>query len=148
MKHINRSLVAMAVIAGLQLTACQKHGASHHAEHPAEVKKIEGTDLSTVTLTEKAMQRLDVKTDQVREASVKRSTSPRPVVPYSSLIYDQKGQTWVYTSPQPRTFVRHKIDVDYIDGDVVILKDGPPAGTVVASVAVAELYGAEFKVGH
>jgi hypothetical protein len=31
---------------------------------------------------------------------------------------------------------------------MAILKDGPPAGTVVASVGVAELYGTEFKVGH
>jgi hypothetical protein len=148
MKHSIRLMVAALVIAGLQLTACQKQHAAHHAEHPAEIKKIEGTDLSQVILTERAVQRLDVKTDQVREAIVKRSTSPRQVVPYSSLIYDQKGQTWVYTSPQPRTFVRAKVDVDYIEGDTVVLKDGPPTGTVVASVAVAELYGAEFKVGH
>jgi len=64
------------------------------------------------------------------------------------LIYDPKGQTWVYTSPQPRTFVRHKVDVDYIEGNIVVLNEGPPMGMVVASVGVAELYGAEFKVGH
>jgi len=148
MKHINKLMVVALLIAGLQLAACQKPHETHHAEHPAEIAKIEGTELSRVTLTEKAMQRLDLKTDQVREAMVKRSTSPRRVVPYSSLIYDQKGQTWIYTSPQPRTFVRSKVDVDYIEGEVVVLKDGPPTGTVVASVAVAELYGAEFKVGH
>jgi len=148
MKHSNRLMFAGLIIAGLQLTACQKSHSTHHAEHPAEVAKIEGSELSRVTLTEKAIQRLDLKTDQVREAMVKRSTSPRNVVPYSSLIYDQKGQTWIYTNPQPRTFVRHKVEVDYIEGDLVVLKDGPPTGTVIATVAVAELYGAEFKVGH
>ncbi len=142
MKHITRLMVAGLVIAGLQLMACQKHTGAHHVEHPVEVKKIEGSDLSTVTLTERAMQRLDVKTDQVREQAGKR------VVPYSSLIYDPKGQTWVYINPQPRTFVRHKVDVDKIEGDWAILNDGPAAGTIVASVAVAEIYGAEFKVGH
>jgi hypothetical protein len=70
------------------------------------------------------------------------------MVPYSALIYDPQGQTWVYTSPAPRTFVRHKVEVDYIEGDMVYLKDGPPAGTVIASVAVAELYGTESGVGH
>jgi hypothetical protein len=142
MKHIMRLMVAALVIAGLQLTACQRHSSTHHVEHPAEVKKIEGSELSTVTLTERAMQRLDVKTDQVREQGGKK------MVPYSSLIYDPNGQTWVYTNPQPRTFVRHKVDVDKIEGDVAILNVGPAAGTIVASVAVAELYGAEFKVGH
>ncbi len=148
MKHSIRLMVAALVAAGLQLIACQQHQAKYEAEHPAEIRKIEGSDLSQVILTERAAQRIALKTDQVREAMVKRSTSPRRVVPYSSLIYDQKGQTWVYTSPQPRTFVRHKVDVDYIEGDLVVLNDGPPAGTVVASVAVAELYGTEFKVGH
>jgi len=148
MKHSIRSMVAALVIAGLQLAACQKPHEAHHAEHPAEIAKIAGTELSRVILTEKAMQRIDLKTDQVREAMVKRSTSPRRVVPYSSLIYDQKGQTWIYTSPQPRTFVRSKVDVDYIEGDFAVLNDGPATGTVIASVAVAELYGAEFKVGH
>jgi hypothetical protein len=148
MKHNIRLMIAGLVIAGLQLTACNRQHATHHAEHPAEIAKIEGSDLSRVTLTEKAVQRLDLKTEQVREAMVKRSSSPRRVVPYSSLIYDVKGQTWVYTNPQPRTFIRHKVEVDYIEGNLAVLNDGPPAGTVVASVAVAELYGAEFKVGH
>ena len=142
MLHISRSLVAVMVIAGLVITACQKHHEAHHAEHPAEITKIEGSDLSRVTLTERAVQRLDLQTDQVREQGGKR------VVPYSSLIYDPKGQTWVYTSPETRTFIRHKVDVDKIEGDIVVLNDGPPVGTIVASVAVAELYGAEFKVGH
>ncbi len=148
MRYMNRLMVAALVSAGLQLTACQKHVSTHQAEHPAEITKIEGSDLSRVTLTEKAIERLALKTDNVREAMVKRSASPRRVVPYSSLIYDVNGQTWVYTNPEPRTFVRSKVDVDYIEGDLAVLSDGPPVGTVVASVAVAELYGAEFKVGH
>jgi hypothetical protein len=40
------------------------------------------------------------------------------------------------------------VEVDYIEGDTVVLNDGPAPGTVVASVGVAELYGTEFAVGH
>jgi len=69
-------------------------------------------------------------------------------VPYSSLIYDFQGKTWVYTSVGPRTFVRHQVEIDKIIGDRVLLKSGPAAGTVVATVAVAQLYGTEFAVGH
>ena len=115
-------------------------------EGPAQVTKIEGSELSRVTLSEKAAQRIDLKTVQVREEEVDGAT--RTVVPYSSLIYDAKGRTWVYTSPQPRTFVRQQVQVDRIDGDSAFLSDGPPAGTEVASVGVAELYGAETGVGH
>jgi hypothetical protein len=132
----------------LLLAACQQPKGAKHAEHPAEVKKIEGTELSRLTLSEKAIERIDLKTDKVREQPVSRSASPRKVVPYGSLIYDTQGQTWIYTSPQARTFVRHKVDVDYIEKNIAVLKAGPPAGTVVVSMGVAELYGAEFKVGH
>jgi hypothetical protein len=145
---MDRLMVAALAASVLLLAACQQPKATKHAEHPAEVKKIEGTELSRLTLSEKAMQRLDLKTDRVREQQVSRSASPRKVVPYGSLIYDPQGRTWIYTSPETRTFVRHKVDVDYIEKDIAILKAGPPAGTVVVSVGVAELYGAEFKVGH
>jgi hypothetical protein len=152
-------MAVVTIAAGLVLAGYGRNPAVLHAkekevvqakekEHPAKVEKIEGSDLSRVILTAKAMQRLDLKTDEVREQRVPRSASPRRVVPYSSLIYDPKGQTWVYTSPQPGTFVRHRVDVDFIDGDLVVLKDGPPKGTVIAAVGVAELYGTEFGVGH
>lgn len=147
-QHLNRLTITALVIAAPLLAACQKPHDTKHTEHPAEIKQIEGTELSRVTLSEKAMQRIDLKTDLVREQQVSRSASMRKIVPYGSLIYDPQGQAWIYTSPQPRTFVRHKVVVDYIAGDKAFLKVGPPAGTVIATVGVAELYGTEFKVGH
>ncbi len=148
MKRTELWMAVLAVSGSLMFGACQKQAPKHEAEHPATVEKIEGSDLKKVTLTARAMQRIDLKTDEVREHRAAPTASPQRAVPYSSLIYDPQGNTWVYTSPQPATFVRHKVEVDDIEGDVVILKDGPPVGTVVASRAVAELYGAEFKVGH
>jgi hypothetical protein len=116
--------------------------------HPVEVEKIGGSEVNRVTMTEKALERIALKTDKVREELVSRSTSPRLVVPHSALIYDPNGQTWVYTSPQPRTFVKQKVDVDYVEGDLAVLRVGPPVGTVVVSTAAAEVYGADFGVGH
>ncbi len=147
MDYSHRWMVVLLIIAGLLLSACQQSSA-HRNDRPAKVKHIEGSELSLVILTEKAAHRIDLKTDQVGEAKVKQSASMRKVVPYSSLIYDPKGQTWIYTSPEPLTFVRHKVEVDYIEGDLVFLNEGPPTGTVVASLGVAELYGTEFEVGH
>jgi hypothetical protein len=119
-----------------------KKGDALHTEHPSEIVKTPGSDLHHVILTEKAIERIDLKTDKVRE------NSNGKFVPYSSLIYDPNGRTWVYTSPRPRTFYRSECVVDYIEGDRVFLKDGPPTGTIIASVGVAELYGTEFEVGH
>lgn len=277
-----RLMVAVLVVAGLQSWPCHQASGAEKAESPARVEHIEGSKLSRVTLTEKAIERIGLKTDQVREVSVARKViargevvslpaesiasrsagapvpktqsfapghveasvqgpsggpgsvgvrvrlsaselqkvargemvrillpgrddddddddaagltaqpvempavgdpnerttalyymvdSPkhglvpgqrvrvrlalsgkgkkRKVVPYSALIYDPNGDTWVYTSPTPRTFIRYEVEVDYIEGNMAVLDEGPPTGTVIATVGVAELYGAEFKVGH
>jgi hypothetical protein len=111
------------------------------------VEHIDGTDLSRVTLSERAMERLDLQTSRVSQMTT-RSGSPMLSVPYSALLYDSEGRTWIYTSPESRTFVREEVVVDYIEGDRAFLSRGPAAGTVVASVGVAELYGTEFEVGH
>jgi hypothetical protein len=72
----------------------------------------------------------------------------RSTVPYTAVIYDLKGDTWVYTSPAPLTYVRHHIKVDYIDDDTAILTEGPPVGTNIVSVGVEELFGTEFGIGN
>src|SRR5438034_1599842 len=58
MLHRNLMMVGILAIAGLQLSAC-KHvaAAKTEPEHPAQVKRVEGTEFSSVTLTEKAVQR-------------------------------------------------------------------------------------------
>ena len=144
---IGRLTLMGMMVSVLPLAACSQHE-SHaaHTEHPAQVAKIEGSELSRITLTEKAAERIGLETVLVREQDL--DGSMRKVVPYSSLIYDPQGGTWIYTSPQARTFVRQQVEVDTIDGDRVLLIDGPPAGTEIASVGVAEIYGAETGVGH
>jgi hypothetical protein len=74
--------------------------------------------------------------------------TPRSAVPYTALIYDLKGDTWVYTSTAELTFVRAPVKVDFIDGDLAILAEGPSAGIEVVSTGAAELYGTEFGVGE
>jgi len=78
---------------------------------------------------------------------VKPGQAGGTVVPYSAVLYDADGGTWVYTNPDGLTFVRASISVDDIDGDVARLSNGPAAGTAIATVGVAELYGAELGVG-
>ena len=149
MKRGNRWVVVGLMMAAAQMAGCQKHSATHpEHEHPAQVEKIDGSQFSRLTLTDNAMKRLDVRTAKVSEGPSPRKESPQKAVPYGAVLYDPHGKTWVYTSPQPRTFVRHQIVVDYIKGDTAYLSDGPPTGTEVATVGVAELYGTEFKVGH
>jgi hypothetical protein len=119
-------------------------GSSEAAEDtgPAYVEAIEGSDLSTVTITEKAAERLAIETATVEKNGAEK------VIPYSAVLYSPTGETWAYVSPKSLTFVRHAIVVDRITGDKAFLSDGPTAGVKVATVGVAELYGAESGLGQ
>ncbi len=152
MKRSNRrcTLALLAMAASLAATPALAAGGKSLGKPsgvvPATVEEIPGSKLKRVTLTQRAAERIDLKTDVVRAATV--GEAPRRVVPYSSLIYDPQGGTWVYTQTAPLSFVRAAVEVDYIEGNDVYLKDGPPVGAEVASVGVAEIYGTEFGVGH
>src|SRR5438552_383935 len=234
-----RLLAVIVILAGLQTVACTQKAEILSELKPAKVERVPGTDLSRLTLTPKAVERLDIKTAAVREervgarkrlvagevifkpvaavndgsklwvrvplspadirsvaagqpaqiaslADVTGGTTARPVtilngskelaalhyainqadgftpgqrvrvelavsgaamrriVATSSVLYDAKGKTWVYTSPEPMVFVRHAITVDHIDGDRVVLSDGPAPGTAVVTVGAAELLGTEY----
>jgi hypothetical protein len=112
---------------------------------PAIVEPIGETGFNRVILTERAAERLDIQTVLVSEQDMDGEL--RLVIPYSALIYGLHGETWAYYSPEPLSYVREPITVDYIEGDIVVLLEGPAVGTEVVTVGVAELYGTETGVG-
>ena len=79
---------------------------------------------------------------------LKGSGAMRLTVPYAAVLYDSSGVTWVYTNPEGQAYVRATVKVDYVDGDVAVLEEGPAAGTLVVTVGASELYGAEVGVGE
>jgi hypothetical protein len=119
---------------------------------PAKVDPIPGSNVSLVTLIEPASRRLGIETAPVREVHLPpRGTtggSPalRKVIAYSAVIYDTTGNAWVYTALAAFVFVRQPISIDYSEGDMTVLLEGPPAGTKLVVVGAAELYGAETGV--
>lgn len=106
--------------------------------------KNESTGIASVTLIEKAAERLGIETVAVAEANdVREGSSGSLAVPYGAILYDAKGSSFVYTVAGPLSYVRAPITVEYVEGDQAILSAGPSVGTQVVSVGVAELYGAE-----
>jgi len=81
------------------------------------------------------------------ELTLLGSATQLKVIPYAAVLYDLHGETWVYTSLEPLVYVRHPIVVDYIDGDLAVLSEGPPAGTEVVTAGAGELFGAESGIG-
>lgn len=104
---------------------------------PAKVEPVSGTDFKQVTLSEEAAKRLGIKTSEMTQMTV----------PYSSVIYGLQGETWVYINPKPLVFARHPIEIDHIEDDQAFISKGPPLGTKVVIVGVAELYGADTGIG-
>jgi hypothetical protein len=139
-------LGALLILAALPVSACAKTAEEEAARvEPAKIEKVKGTKLDRLVLTEKAAERIGIETGLVRETS--RADGPRKIVDYSSLIYDAEGHASVYTNPEPLVFVRHPVTVDYINGDLVVLTEGPPLNTPVVTVGVAELFGIDAGVG-
>jgi hypothetical protein len=66
------------------------------------------------------------------------------VVPLSALVRDAHGGTWVYVNTSQHAYVRQRVFVDRVVGDLAALTSGPKVGAKVVTQGVAELYGAEF----
>ena len=147
MKHVNCLMVVVLIITVSQLSGCgRRSGETESENEPVKVEPVAGTEVSSVTLTEEAVKRLDIQKVLVRDAQVRGTL--RRVIPYAAVLYDPDGATWAFTNPEPLLFVRQAIKVDYIEGDLAVLLEGPSSGTAVVTVGAAELFGAEIGVGE
>ena len=155
MQRSGRVAVAMLTLAGLALSACAATSAASgghpYGKEPARVAPIEGTDFDRIVLSRQAAERLDVTTAPVRKAVLRKQNeggvgpAARVIVPYSAVLYDPEGRTWVYTNPERLVFVRHAIDVRAIRGAKAFLHDGPAPNTRVVTRGAEELFGIEFE---
>lgn len=75
-------------------------------------------------------------------------------VPWSAVVFDVHGGTWVYEQVGPRTYARRRVLVAYTVGADAVLADtpngppgtgavGPPVGAKVVAEGGQELFGAE-----
>ena len=116
-------------------------------KEPFKLEKVEGTERKRVRLEAKAAERLGIETATVTELPAAAGQPARAKVPYGALLYDTKGAISVYTVPEPLLFIRQPVKVQSIDGDVVVLTEGPPPGMAVVTAGGSELTGIEFGVG-
>jgi hypothetical protein len=144
----------VAAAAALLATGCAGSGEEAGPESEvAVVEPVDGTNVSRVTLTAHAAERLGIETALIEHGPV---TGPgasaegpaQTFVPASAVIYDAKGRAWVYTSPEPLVFVRERIGITDEFGQVAVVGSGPPPGTTVVTVGAQELWGTEYEVGE
>jgi hypothetical protein len=137
------------VATALQLVGCGQSSSDTGSEsQPVTVRHVAGTNVDRLTLSAHAARRLGIQTAPVQRQLVGTGAGrkQRKVIPYAAVLYDKNGKTWVYTSPEPLAFVRHRIRVDFIDRGRAVLESGPPAGTLVVTTGAVELLGTEFEV--
>jgi len=136
MKRIHLFLSMLMMVAALGLAACGPKPSMIEQINPSTLEEIEGSVLKRVLLTEKAAERIGVQTVPVSGL----------VVPYSAVIYDTEGNTWIYTNPAPLTFIRVPIVIEHIEADQAFLSNGLETDAPIVTLGVAELYGAETGV--
>ena len=76
-----------------------------------------------------------------------RSEARSLVVPRAALVHDAYGGTWVYEVRDAHVFVRRRVSVVDLVGDLAVLDRGPSPGTRVVTAGAAELFGTEFGAG-
>lgn len=143
-RHLSGAMVMACLVCG-SVAACGEVPEAAPAAtglEAATLEEVEGQEVSRITLTEKAAERLGVATGAVETVEGKLQ------VPYSALIYDATGGTWVYTNPEPLVFVRAPVAVERIEAPAVKLASGPQPGTRIVTVGAAELLGAELDTAH
>lgn len=69
-------------------------------------------------------------------------------MPSSAIFTDIHGGTWVYENVSEGVYTRRRVFIDYMSDNIAVLVDGPPEGTSIVTVGVAELAGTEFGAGH
>jgi hypothetical protein len=133
------------ILAGLGVSGCSG-SSDHHSSAPAvRVERIAGTTLTRVELSPDAVTRIGIQSARPRTASGPRGQQ-LAVIPYAAVLYDPNGAASAYTSPAPRVYIRHPIELDHTTGSEAFVKHGLPPGAAVIAVGAPELLGAETGV--
>jgi hypothetical protein len=133
MRHRNRW--AACAVTVMALAGCGTTQATTDSEPPARVEAISGSEVSKLTLTADAVDRLGIRTEPA-------ATS----IPLSAVLYDKDGKTWAFTNPEPGVYIRQPVTIAKVADQVATLASGPPAGTAVVTIGGAELLGTEYGV--
>jgi hypothetical protein len=142
-KHL--SVAGLVIGTAAILAGCAS--ATREQAPPAVIKPVAGSQIPELQLTGRAVQRLGIVTQPVRELTTTAGQrSVREVIPYSAVVYDTDGSTWTYVNTAARTYERKPITVAEIDGETARLSAGPAAGTAVVTVGAAELLGTEYDI--
>lgn len=113
----------------------------NHVQGPPSADAVRGTIDQFFTLPEDADwppgERVSV---EVAVGAPREWTS----VPFTSVVRDAEGGTWVYEKRAPDAFRRRRVEPSHRNGDRWLLVRGPKVGTEVVAQGAIELWGYEL----
>lgn len=65
-------------------------------------------------------------------------------LPWSAVIHDIHGGTWVYEAIAERTYSRRRVVVRFVRDSIAVLDHGPGVGAKVVTAGASELFGTEI----
>lgn len=84
---------------------------------------------------------------KVRLSLLLKAPEESLVIPWSAVLYDMNGGSWVYVRISPQVYSRRRVEVSHFVGDIVVLTRGVNAGDDVVTAGAVEIFGTEFGVG-
>jgi RND family efflux transporter MFP subunit len=69
------------------------------------------------------------------------------VVPWSAVVHDIQGGSWVYEQIEPQVYVRRRVQVKYVLEGRAVLDAAIKPGAKIVTAGVIELFGTEFGFG-
>ena len=78
---------------------------------------------------------------------IKKAAENTLVIPWSAILYDVNGGTWVYVKIADHTFSRSRVELSHVVEDCAVVTRGLADGNEVVTAGAAELFGTEFGVG-
>lgn len=69
-------------------------------------------------------------------------------LPWSAVVFDIYGGSWVYVQKSNHTFERKRVFIDHVDGQQAFLSEGPVEGSKVVINGALELFGVETGFSH
>lgn len=76
-----------------------------------------------------------------------RGSEESLVVPWSAVLHDINGGTWVYENTAPQQYIRRRVEVRRVVDSLAVLARGPAVGAKVVTAGAAEIFGTEFGTG-
>jgi hypothetical protein len=142
--HPSRRRLASAGLTAVALSAClagcSQTTAAHQPYKPAKVGPATAAGVKPVTFTAEGARRIGLATSAIS------GLNGRLVVDYTALIYDSAGGSWVYTIPEPLTYLRTPVKISTVDENRAFLAAGPVVGTAVVTTGAAQVYGEELGI--